>query len=117
MINKYSSHCVKDSFTFCDKLKSSQLPVDGFMCSFDVVSLFTNVPLVEVIDICANVLYSNECVGDAQLSESSFRKLMKLVTSGVEFSFDNYMYRQADGVAMGVLAQYWQTFSWAIVNH
>ena len=26
---------------------------------------------------------------------------MKLVTSGVEFSFDNYMYRQADGVAMG----------------
>ena len=101
VIDKYSSHCVKASFTCCDELKSSQLPVDGFMCSFDVVSLFTNVPLVEVIDICANVLYSNECVGDVQLSESSFRKLMKLVTSGVEFSFDNYMCRQADGVAMG----------------
>ena len=50
---KYGSHCVKDSFTFCQELKDAQLPMDGFMCSFDVVSLFTNAPLDIVIDICA----------------------------------------------------------------
>ena len=31
----------------------------------------------------------------------SFRKLMLKVTSGVEFFFDDIMYRQVDGVAMG----------------
>ena len=82
-------------------LKESKLPDDGFMCSFDVVSLFTNVPLEEVIDICCGVLYSDQCESVIQLSESSFRKLVKLVTSGVEFSFNECMHRQVDGVAMG----------------
>lgn len=35
------------------------------------------------------------------LTEGSFRRLMELATSGVEFSFDNIMYRQTDGVSMG----------------
>ena len=35
------------------------------------------------------------------LSETSFRKLMEMVTSDVEFSFDGVMFRQIDGVAMG----------------
>ena len=30
------------------------------MCSFDVVSLFTNVPLEETINICLDVLYRND---------------------------------------------------------
>ena len=35
------------------------------------------------------------------LTEDSFRKLMVLATSGVEFSFNDIMYRQVNGVAMG----------------
>ena len=35
------------------------------------------------------------------LTEDSFRKLMVLETSGVEFSFNDVMYRQVNGVAMG----------------
>ena len=35
------------------------------------------------------------------LSEESFYNLLRMVTSGVEFSFDDTMYRQTDGVAMG----------------
>ena len=41
-------------------VRSARLPTDGYMCSFDVVSLFTNVPLEEVIDICADVLFRND---------------------------------------------------------
>ena len=58
-------------------------------------------PLEQTIDICADVLYHNNSVDTPWLPESSFRTLMSLVTTGVEFSFDNVMYRQVDGVAMG----------------
>ena len=103
VIQYYGKHCVKDSFMFSDAIRTKDLTAGGYMCSFDVVSLFTNVPLKEVIDICADALYRNddiECDLNT-LTEGSFRKLMELVTSGVEFSFDGVMYRQIDGVAMG----------------
>ena len=72
------------------------------MCSFDVVSLFTNVRL-ETIKICAEALYHDDDVQPVftAVSEDSFCKLLRMVTSGVKFSFDDMMYRQKDGVAMG----------------
>ena len=99
----YGGRCVKDSFTFSDMVKTATLSPSGFMCSFDVVSLFTNVPLLEVADICADALYHNDSIETepTALSEKSFRELLQMVTSGVEFSFGDVMYRQIDGVAMG----------------
>ena len=35
------------------------------------------------------------------LSEESFKELMRLATSGVEFCFDDVVYCQVDGFAMG----------------
>ena len=101
VVERYSKYCVKDSFAFVDLLREHPIPSDAHMCSFDVVSLFTNVPLEETIDICVNMLYRNDDVAQVSLTEASFRKLMRMVTSDVEFSFDNVMYRQIDGVAMG----------------
>ena len=73
------------------------------MCSFDVVSLFTKVPLEETIKICADALYRDDDVEPeyTTLSEDSLCSLLRMVTSGVEFSFEDVMYRQTDGVAMG----------------
>ena len=81
----------------------SRLPTDGYMCSFDVVSLFTNVPQEEVIDICVDALFRNDNIDMelTTLTEDSFKELMRRATSGVEFSFNDKIYRQADGVAMG----------------
>ena len=69
-----------------------------------VVSLFTRVPLLEVIDICADALYCNADIemDITILTENSFRKLMMMATSGVEFSFNDCMYRYINGVAMGL---------------
>ena len=52
----YSTHCISDSFTFADKVKTFNFPSSVFLCSYNVCSLFTNVPLAETIEICANVL-------------------------------------------------------------
>ena len=65
-------------------------------------SLFTNVPLDEIIKICSDALYDDS---DLQplIPRDVFVKLMKSATSSVEFSFNNTIYKQTDGVAMGSL--------------
>ena len=66
----------------------------------DISSLFTNVPLDETIEICANALYRGhfDC---PPFPEDTFRELKLIATRGVEFSFNYQMYKQLDGVAMG----------------
>ena len=74
--------------------------IEGHMCSYDIVSLFTNMPLEETIGICTKALYhSDEPL--PPLKEKSFKKLIHKVTTGVEFSFNETMYQQIDGVAIG----------------
>ena len=69
------------------------------MCSFDVSSLFTNVPLDETIKICSEALY-DQTNSRPVIPKDVFVELMKSATSSVEFSFNNTMYKQTDGVAM-----------------
>ena len=71
-----------------------------FLCSFDISSLFTNVPLDETIGICVDALY--RCHLDPPFpEEDTFKELMLIATRGVEFSFNNQIYKQLDVVAMG----------------
>ena len=69
-----------------------------FNASFDVKILFTNVPLEEVIEICVNTLFK---LSKPTISRINFKKLFKLATSGVKFSFNSLIYSQQDGIAMG----------------
>ena len=68
------------------------------MASFDVKSLFTNVPLDEVVIICLEKLYR---LGTPSISKNNFHKLLKLSTSEVKFTFNSQMYSQHDGIAIG----------------
>ena len=63
-------------------------------------NFFTNVPLDETVRICADTLYSGEFI-PPDFPKAAFIELMQMATSGVEFSFNNTMYRQTDGIAMG----------------
>ena len=70
------------------------------MGSFDVDSLFTNIPLEEAINICDNLLYNNEDVIQS-INKSEFKNLMSLATQESHFIFNDVLYKQKDGVAMG----------------
>ena len=96
-----SDFTIKDSFTFAESMRDCTVDCNNVtMCSFDITSLFTNVPLNEAIDICAFLLFHSG--GEPpSLSESVFRELMMWATRNVEFSFNDVMYAQIDGVAMG----------------
>ena len=68
------------------------------MCSFDIDSLFTYVPLEEKTEI-KNVFGRKRKING--LSKSDFRDLLKLTTMGTVFYFNSNYYKQLDSVAMG----------------
>ena len=45
VLERFSSHCISDSFTFAKTMQNLDFDPDVFMCFFDLSSLFTNVPL------------------------------------------------------------------------
>ena len=50
------------------------------MVSFDVVSLFTNVPLDESIDLAVRYVYKNDSVKRPSFDENVFKQLLKFAT-------------------------------------
>ena len=99
VLTLYSSNCIRGSFTFVYIIKTSNLdPSSVFLCYFDISSLFTNV-LAETIQICADALNSSKHP-PAPFPRQILVELMEMATS-VEFSFNDIMLHQIDGVAMG----------------
>ena len=45
VLERFLSHCISDLFTFAKTMQNLDIDLNVFMCSFDVSSLFTNVPL------------------------------------------------------------------------
>ena len=54
----------------------------------------------ETIQICANSLYESNLTPPV-MDRDVFIELMNIATTSVKFSFNNKMYKQIDGVAMG----------------
>ena len=90
--NEFSVHGL---FSFAAKV-SSFCP-DHFMASLDIESLFTNIPLNEVIDICIDDLFCDTNTIQ-NLDRNDMRELLNLAAYESFFIFDQVMYRQIDGV-------------------
>ena len=100
VLEQFSSHCISDLFTFAKTIQNLDINSNVFMYSFDVSSLFTNVLLDAAIKICSVALY-NDFDLQPLVPKDMLVELMKSITSSVEFSLNNTMYKQTDGVAMG----------------
>ena len=70
------------------------------MASFDVTSLFTNIPVGETIEIISNQIFANRVVFEG-VDRSQFIKLLSLAARNCHFTFNNRIYQQIDGLAMG----------------
>ena len=70
------------------------------MVSFDVESLFTNIPLDETINICAERIYTRKKKVKGLLKRH-FKQLLTHATKSSCFLFNGTYYSQIDGVAMG----------------
>ena len=91
---------LSSSVDFINRLSCINLPSNYSMVSFDVVSLFTCIPLEEVIELACRYVYGDNSVSKPKYDVRHFRKLLQFATSG-EFLYRDKLYRQVDGVSMG----------------
>ena len=74
----------------------------GILASLDVESLFTNVPVLETIDIICNCIYRNSELPPLSVPENILRELLKICTTECPFQNTNgQIFIQKDGVSMG----------------
>ncbi|PNF41399.1 hypothetical protein B7P43_G14428 [Cryptotermes secundus] len=84
-----SPHHVRNSAEFVHTIKSLRLNPCDMMVSFDVVSLFTKVPIKDTMDLL-----------EGNFAEDVLRLFRHVLTTSY-FSFNGQFYEQTDGVAMG----------------
>ena len=94
------THLLRSTEDFLERLKQFPCNDKCVSVSFDVVSLFTNVPLSETIDLITNRLYVNENANNIPFPKEIFRKLMYMTTQGI-FMHNGKFYKQLDGISMG----------------
>ena len=69
------------------------------MASFDITSLFTNIPLDATVNISLNESFDKkQCV--SYVDQASFEKLLQLAMKELVFIFDKTIYKQFDNAAM-----------------
>ena len=96
-------YSIKDSFEAVDRIRPmpTELFDEGYRYfSFDVTSLFTNVPLNKTINIILHRIYKENLV-KTNMRKSTLKKLIKDSCTKTDFSFDGKTYKQIDGVSMG----------------
>ena len=97
----YSSFTVKDTFNFVTEIMDFKNADKYKMASFDVTSLFTNIPLDETINIILELLFPDNNSHYLNFNRQQYKKLLELAVKDNIFFFNKELYSQTDGVAMG----------------
>lgn len=96
-VNKCPSY-VKDSFDFANIIKENHNQT-GLMCSLDVTSLFTNVPLDKAIDVAIKKIRITH--PKLTIDDDNLKELFYYCTKKTNFIFNDEHYDQINGVSMG----------------
>ena len=100
----WNEHTVTDVFEFTNEIREMEIPLGEILVSYDVCSLFTNVPLDETNDILVNKAFKNNWFNatyDLNITKSDLTDLLRIATKSQLFQFNGTLYEQVDGVAWG----------------
>ena len=95
-----SDRSILNAEAFVNQVKNQRIPEGYKMISFDVKNLFRNVPLNETIGIILTKVYEENKI-NTKIPKSILKELLYLCTKHAYFKFNNEIYIQCDGVAMG----------------
>ena len=90
-----NEYTINDSFSFVEEILAIPNANSFVMASFDIKSLFTNIPLEETIDI-ASQNYQHRF-----FTHKFFEGLLSLSVKDILFLFNNQLFSQVDVVGMG----------------
>ena len=97
---KKSQYSLKSTKDFMNKIKIEKIPTGYQMVSFDVKSLFTNIPLDRIIGIILKRIFDKQEL-QTTMTKKELKELLIVCTKNVHFTFGGKTFVQSDGVAMG----------------
>lgn len=98
-----NNHTISNIFQFSDKLVDLKLDENGILVSYDVTSLFTNVPVDETIELVTTKAFENDWFNktyNLSLTTAGLKQLLEIAAKNQLFQFNGHLYEQKDGVAM-----------------
>ncbi|XP_035433678.2 uncharacterized protein LOC118265072 [Spodoptera frugiperda] len=103
-----SANFVKDSRHFVEIIKDIKLEPNDIMVNLNVQALFSNISIMECLNIVQNKLESNRM-------SSNYMQLLRNLLTGNCFLFQDKCYLQIDGLTMGnpvtpILANLWMEY-------
>ena len=97
-----SSSAVRNSRDFVDFISTQTIEDDECLVSFDVISLFTNVPIGLAVSVARQSLEADETLYDqTSLSVENIISLLELCLNATFLVFRGSFCRQTFGTAMG----------------
>lgn len=93
------NHSVKNSFELINSIQNLEVKPHQLLASFDVVNLYTNVPVAHTIALVKDNLETH-----SNMLPEAINECIELLTEVLKqnyFIFDNKLYMQNDGLAMG----------------
>ena len=95
---------INDIFSFADDLQGMKSNEQDILVSYDVSSLFTNVPVDETIEILAEKAFKGDWFNkeyDLNITKTNLIQLLEIAAKNQLFQFEGNLYEQVDGAAMG----------------
>ena len=89
---------VQNTIELVDLIKNRELPPNSTLVSFDVINLFTKVPLAPTIDHVSEILHESEI---PPLASKEFLSLLNICLKQNVCKFRNEFYKFNDGLPMG----------------
>lgn len=89
---------VKNSWEFVEKVKNIALENDDIMVSFDIISLYPNVPIPTALEVIDNWLLTQDISAEKM---KLYSELTKTCMEQNEFQYDNRFYKLSHGTCMG----------------
>ena len=86
-----SEYTVNNNLGFINYIKTISIPSDHKLISFDVKSLFTNVPLHFSIDLILKRIYEDNEI-QTKIKKKEMKQLLLLCTKNVHFSYNGIIY-------------------------
>ena len=97
--NKYS---VKNSLEFAQKIQNRSIASDEVMVSFDVISIFTSIPVNEAMRVIKQRLEQDTSLSDrTSISVKNIMKLLDFTLNNSVFTVKGKYFRQIFGCAIG----------------
>lgn len=94
-----NSYNVKNSFELAKYLSTISIPDDAKLASFDIINLYTNIPVKETLLIIKKNLLTYNKLSVGEITE--LMELLELSLSYNFFEFNGKIYHQKEGLAMG----------------